>query len=412
MKTLVFESYPNNEVRVGWNDLPTALKTSLDTPEQRENARVGRQAQKSLEDDLAATRQFTYRDKNGTLYRGSCADGYDEVFVDPSKLDIISEVQDSVARSKRKDRKDYTLPVRPTAFTRSARHTLLEGGQVFENLYSLTHTGYFVTFTLPGSSLEAYDAISRWSGYLANRVLQCVRDNCPDAIWFYCWELQKRGALHLHLFLGLLREQSCVHVEQLLRDVWYRCLQDIQDADAVDMFKHKDGDYCTISAYWQFDFQQVEKSPAAYLSKYVGKHAEAPGDRSSVERSVGKFYPQRWWGMCRVLRWKIDEARFKINVDSLPHDVINQVVDEFAKELSLGEPVATQEYSSEVKSSDESKVIGVIHRRIFWFKAEDFPIVDVLFRVKVVKWLRNVPKHLRRFWYDSLRYQSVSLLEV
>ena len=409
MKSITFESYPNNEVRIGWNDLPVTRKSAGDKSTQRQLDRLGATHDKAVQDDLVNRGLISYRDNNGTLYYGNSRIGYTEAVAPASKLDIISNIQREPQNVSSGKRKGYGEAVRPTSFTRAARHKLLEGGQLFDTLYSDTHQGYFVTFTLPGSTEQAYDAISRWSGYLANRVLQVVRRGVKGAIWFFVWELQRRGALHLHLFLALPRSQSPVHIERRLRDVWYRALQSIGTQDSVDMFLHSEGDRCTASQYWQYDFQSVKKSPAAYISKYVGKGANVPGQGSGVVGENGVYFPHRWWGMCRELSQEIDRARFKVCMDAMTDEQCMDAIDELTAELTELEPVQSTEYVAEVGTDRESgKSVGTVFRRIFWFKAEDFQIVDFLFRKLAIAWMQRVPRHLQRWWYNSLTYKGMS----
>lgn len=413
MRSLVFETYGNNEIRIGFNDLPTRLRQSSDPTEVRQREMQGRVLDKSISDSLSENEHFQYRDDDGTLYRGSYKDGYEPIVIDPSKLDIIGEFQGKDREHDSQKRRGYGLPVRPTSFTRDARHRILEAGSLFDRELSGDFEGYFVTFTLPGSCAEAYDALSRWSGYAANRVLQAVRDWSKRALWFYVWELQKRGALHLHLFLAIPRETSPDTIKQRLRDVWYRALQSIGDEESVDMFKHQNGDFCTASAFWQFDFQMVETTPAQYISKYVSKQGEAKGRAANLGEDSQFFYPHRWWGMCRELKRLVDEHRFRVCMDAIEKDACMDAIEDMSAMLEEFEPVMTYEYSADIEPERGSgRVVGRVYRKIFYFKPEDFPIVDVLFRKASVAYLMSHAKHNRKWRYGSTHYEGVPVWEL
>lgn len=413
MKTLVFESYGNNEIRIGFNDLPARARQDNDPSYVREGERSGRVAMTSHEQWLRDNKYLEVTDIDGRKYVGNLRDGFSVVEVDLSKLDIIREFQDATVEPVPTPKRGYGEAVRPTTFSASARHRILEGGALFDRFLAETNDGYFVTFTLPGSTPEAYDALSRWSGYMANRVLQCLRDYQRDTYWFYVWELQKRGALHLHLFLSLPKGAESDVLNGRLRDVWYRALGDVQTQSGVDMFLHSDRKHHTPAEFYQYDFQAVETTPAQYISKYVGKDALAPRGRNGVEGGGFQYYPHRWWGMCRQLKRLIDEHRFKICMDAMNSDECQQIIEDMSAFLVKCEPVATQEYEAEIGSGRrDGQIIGVSYRRIYWFKSEDFAAIDLLYRQLAIAWMQTKERHLQRWAYDSLKYCGIPLGEL
>lgn len=410
MKHLVFESYGNNEIRIGWNDLPCRLRGGGDGEAQRVTDRQAYRMDAAREQMLSDNKLFQYRDTNGTLYRGNTESGYSEVEVSQSQLDIIRESQQANKASGRTPRHSYGQPVRKTVFTRNARHRLLEAGCLFDSVHSATHRGYFVTLTLPGSTDEAYDAISRWSGYLVNRILQVVRREIQSALWFYVWELQKRGALHLHLFIALPKEVDGAYILRGLRAVWYGALVSVGEKDGTDMFRHRKGDYCTASEFWQFDVQEVEKSPAAYISKYVSKSANAPTESDSADMGRYSYYPARWWGMSQAFRELIKEHRFRVCMDAMSDDEIIAEMDCMDAVLQECVPVCEHEYIADIGSNrDNGGIIGRIYRRVYYFAASDFPIVTAMFRAAVGKLKDRMARHLVSWQYHSDQYQGIPI---
>lgn len=413
MRTLIFESYGNNEIRLGWDNLPVRAKCDNDSANTRANESIGRVAVADHERYLSDNGLLELRDKDGVLYVGNSKAGYERVECDLSKLDIIHEFQRESDRSTPDSRRGYGEAVRPTRFTRGARHRILEAGSLFDKTLADTHRGYFVTFTLPGSRPEAYDAISRWSGYLVNVVLQCLRRFHKGAYWFYCWELQKRGALHLHLFCALPRGTEVNVLNGRLRDVWYRALGYVQDKSGCDVFGHQRGDYCTASEFWQYDFQEVKTTPAQYISKYLGKGALAPASKGELDSGQVCYYPHRWHGMSRSFKKLVDENRFRACMDAMTKEDCQHVCNAMAEYLEEFEPVASQVYTAEIGSGrDEGVVIGVSHRRIYWFSADIFEEVDLMFRKMAIAWMRTKPSHLQRWRYNSVNYKGCPVGEL
>lgn len=413
MRTLVFETYGNNEIRIGYNELPTRLKQSNDPEEVRQCELVGRQLDKSIADELSVSGQFQWRDSDGKLYRGSYASGYEQVDANASLLDILGEFQEQPRRISSEQRRGYGQPVRPSAFTRNARHRILEAGTLFDRKLSGDFKGYFVTFTLPGSSLEAYDSLSRWSGYLSNRVLQAVRDWNKNALWFYVWELQRRGALHMHLFVAIPNEAPSDILKSRLRDVWYRTLQSIGDKESVDMFFNAERNFHPSPDDWQFDFQLVEKTPAQYISKYVGKQAEAPRRTPSLEEGKNVYYPHRWWGMCRELKRLVDENRFQVCMDAIEKEFCMDAIECMDAMVQEFEPVAQYEYTADIgEDRGSGRAYGKVYRKIFYIRSEDFPIVDVLFRRAVIALMRGHDKENCRWRYNSTHYEGVPVWDL
>ena len=410
MKTLIFESYGNNEIRVGYNDLPSRLRGGGDGEAQRVSDRQAYRMDTRREQYLCDNGYIQYKDTNGKVYRGNSESGFSEVAVTQQELDIIRKSQQEGKAARRTPRHSYGQQVRRTVFTRRARHRILEAGELFQRECAHSHRGYFVTLTLPGSTEAAYDAISRWSGYLANRVLQVIRRAVPEALWFYCWELQKRGALHMHLFLGLPEEVEAADIFRGLRAVWYGALSSVGDQDGVDMFRHREGDYCTSSQFWQFDVQAVEKSPAAYIAKYVSKGANAPSQAGDLDSGEFRYYPARWWGMSAALRRMVDDHRFRYCIDGFSDEEIVAEIDCMDAMLTNQETVCKYEYHCEIGSSRSSgNSIGSSFRRIYYFPPETFREWDAMFRAAVGRIANRVADHLKRWQYGSDKYQGVPI---
>jgi len=186
---------------------------------------------------------------------------------------------------------------RSSRFGLNAKRSLLRAGGAIDRLVRSPSEVVFLTGTLPGSTPEAIEAMARYSAYALHRLKAWINKHVPSKKDFYCWELQKRGALHLHYAVVIPEQQIRNRIINGFAGQWHRILERISDESGVDLFGRPDGgswrgrlDKC------QFYAQEVEKSVAAYLSKYCSK------DAGKVADGVRAYPPTRWWGVSRPLQ--------------------------------------------------------------------------------------------------------------
>lgn len=229
-----------------------------------------------------------------------------------SILDIISKSQ----QVKRYERPWGKLQTTKT-FTTNAKQKILEAGAVVDMHYN-PDCRYELTLTIPGSGLDVYDVVSRYSGYIVNRLTQIVRRweaKGADVGWFFVWEHQERGALHMHWCIAvdgepMLSDYLC----RQLRAKWYELLEELSVKTHTDLFKKRgfSGTWRYSPEVWQSNISVVRKSIAAYFSKYMSKNVE----NSRLNRDRGKeqteqrikhpnrlsnarvfsIHPSRYWG--------------------------------------------------------------------------------------------------------------------
>jgi hypothetical protein len=200
------------------------------------------------------------------------------------------------------------LPLpRKKIFTRKARETLLDAAGALEKYGIPYDSFYFFTGTLPGSTLEACEAFSRYSRYLLNAFKTYLRKVCGIKYTFNTWEWQLRKkanltpALHLHLVCVCQDEQMGALLPDILKSEWLRLLDAISHKSGVDLYARAEK-----LGGGRWSRQQIEanehtcktircsKSPAAYLSKYVGKGCLASDKDFQARFKKGKlalFYP-------------------------------------------------------------------------------------------------------------------------
>ena len=167
----------------------------------------------------------------------------------------------------------------------------------------------FITLTCPGSSKRAVEAFSAWSGYLLNGLNDWVQrrqersTGRKGVLRLHVWELQKRGAEHLHYCVCVSRAVF-ESLQEDLRSWFYARLRKISELASVDIFERKNGGGSWRNApdVLQLKIEEVKNSVSAYLSKYLGKGLTGPGQgfaSSSTPR------PARLWGATRCLKRRL-----------------------------------------------------------------------------------------------------------
>lgn len=392
MKRLVFQSFANNEIRIGIDDLPYPKERGGDLAAQKEAERRAMAHEVRVEEWCRDNNVIQWRDSYGTLFRSKNDSGQYTCTPVRAELVITSKVQEPSHNKRSSLSEILSKPVGFTRFTRNARHRLLEGGAITEEKRRGGATGVFVTFTLPGSHRPAYDVFARCSGYVANLLCQCIRDHQWAEDYFWVYERQKRGALHLHLFIGLKPGVEWDCYKQPLYNVWYAALDRISVEGGVDLFRHSDGDYCTVSQYWRYDYQVVRKSIAGYLSKYVSKDAQG-GFSEEPQEHDARVFPRRWWYMSRGLTRQINERRKTVCIEGL-REVDAECAIELLEEMAFSlEPVLDHEYSAEIgKTEYRDGCFGTTSRHIFWFKTEDFADIELCLRTQFLSLIASMQK--------------------
>ena len=129
--------------------------------------------------------------------------------LEPSQRQKIFALLDISSKFQRSDkpslRKGWGATPSIKNFTAKSGQKLRECGAIVDILCGgdLSRTRV-ITLTLPSSGEDSYKAISNYSGEITNRLLELIRRNENESTkfyYFFVWEHQKRGALHLHLCL-------------------------------------------------------------------------------------------------------------------------------------------------------------------------------------------------------------------
>ena len=220
------------------------------------------------------------------------------------------------------------------SFSKRGRSQMLRAGGVIEKK-GLRDRSYAVTVTIPGGGREVHDTVARWSGWIVNRMTQLLRDSKKklddsDSLgYFYVWELQDRGALHMHWCLVGYPEETA----HQLKDLWYLLLRELGDIEGRDLFQREEGgSWEDVPDVWQWNVQKIRQSVAGYFAKYCSKQAKA-SRKTNESSDLGysqQVSPGRWYGISNSIREWVRESSVEITVivanEEQESDWINRIM--------------------------------------------------------------------------------------
>jgi len=263
---------------------------------------------------------------------------------------------------------------------------LRESGAAVDNLMSERGgAARIVTLTLVGDTDEAFECLAANSKYIVNRLLQELRRGhsiCQH--YFYVWEYQKRGALHLHLCLWCESLSKASKAGVKVVQQWYTILQDIQSKTGVDMFVRKDRKTYTPKRKWQSRNEPMRKSAGGYFSKYASK-ASNKNERQKIYHLAKKYPPSRFWGSSLAIKRIIASESFAFNFEhSNPeysdrfYEGIRAIINEF-NILSYGnyEWKFEKEYFSPHLELQGKRIITEGFKQNYYFSPDDFLAVKI-----------------------------------
>jgi len=207
-------------------------------------------------------------------------------------------------------RKKETLPKptklqvnKPKSFTKVSGQRLRECGAAMDILSGgdLSQT-WEICLTLPANHEAAFQALSKNTYFATHRIFSYLKKQYDGAVsWFYVWEYQKRGALHLHIAVHHPKSELLSTICSDVKRAWIRILKDIGDAsDGISMFANKYGKDVP-EKHWQMHSAQINKSVGAYFSKYAGK------EESKQSWYCQKYPISRFWGSSKTIKDVIKE---------------------------------------------------------------------------------------------------------
>lgn len=208
-------------------------------------------------------------------------------------LDISSKLETPVLKVA----SGYGEMGRRTVFGRNAIHRILCAGGAMDALEGGASRQVFCTGTLPGSTRSAKETIAKFSSFLVHRLKAWINKIVPAKLDFYVWELQKRGALHLHYVVRCETDEQIEKIITGFKNQWIRLLETVNKLSGIDVFARAwGGTWLGSPSVVQADAQRVNKSVGAYLSCYLKKGA-SKHDRDNQS----PYFPVRWFGISRPL---------------------------------------------------------------------------------------------------------------
>lgn len=240
----------------------------------------------------------------------------------PSYLDIISKFQHNKNGDRENEnktsKKGWGYPPSVKNFSGKAGQKLRESGAAIDILCEgMPQKCRVVTLTLPSSEIAAYTALSNWSGYATNRLLQVIRRQKDDKFhWFYCVEHQKRGALHWHICVYHENPRQSAAIGEKLVSVWHDILRDIGRRCELDLLYSKGFGRTVTTGEMQCPNQEMRKGCGAYFSKYAAKTSQAREFREVEDintRNARLYPPSSFWGRSHNLAQlcKVHSLSFK-----------------------------------------------------------------------------------------------------
>lgn len=216
----------------------------------------------------------------------------------PSQADHNEKVRESSALldipsqpSQANQRKDYKRhPLR-----QKARHKIIHHGGLFSE--DSKDRQLFLTGTLPGSTDSAMSEFTRLAPYVVKIVQTYLPRSCgcsaSELKYLWVWELQKRGALHMHVIVECRDRATAEELHDGWEGIWVSALRAADAKAGVDIFERwYGGSWSEDESQWQIKAEFVKKSVARYLAKYESKGSD--GD--------SKYFPPRWYGISTALR--------------------------------------------------------------------------------------------------------------
>lgn len=153
----------------------------------------------------------------------------------------------------------------------------------------------FATATFPAFSPEAKRVLAEQASYFNDRIQSWLYKRSPKIAWAYCWEFQKRGTLHCHWVLACSDVSVILPTTDEWRDEVARLITAMSVRGGTNLWVGAGfRDWSKNPEKLRADCQEVRKSVAAYLTKYLSK--------GESKEKGGWFYPKRWWGASAIAR--------------------------------------------------------------------------------------------------------------
>lgn len=227
------------------------------------------------------------------------------------------------------------MPENAPNFGKNAKNSIRWGAAAIEKQFG-TNRCVFLTGTLPGSTVEAMFTFAAYSSWFVDRLNKWLLKNYSIDGKSYrvsAWELQERGALHLHALVAAPSGMSNDLIKAF-QVYWIKLLEYLSDCTGVDLFARG------VGGSWRGQYEVIKKikgvmkpmkdimcygavvlkTVAGYLSKYLSKGA---GDFRFSK--APEYYPARWWSASRAVKDLVAEQTIKIDIPRFHDSQLEQV---------------------------------------------------------------------------------------
>ena len=253
---------------------------------------------------------------------------------------------DIIKKSQRATQGKYCTLHTPKSFTSRAGQKLRECGAVVDKISGQPRFTHCITLTLPANHVDAYIALAANTGYAINRLFEPIRKRYGEMVlWFFVWEYQKRGALHLHIALYHPDESEGLWISQQIIDQWHKVLIDIGKRANCDMFCKMSKRASAIRSLHQHHAQPMRKGLGAYFSKYASK-------KESKQSWYCKRYPvSRFWGSCYALKDLIKQYSYTFSLYTDNEESIRIIVQNILETILQSELSVAYEKSFDISKT-------------------------------------------------------------
>jgi hypothetical protein len=198
-------------------------------------------------------------------------------------------------------------------FSRKAAETVRRIGTAAEILDTDRRNWVFCTLTWPTGSREGMAVLARNTPWIIQFVKNHFRSKpYAQSEYFYVWERQRRGTLHLHWIQHVRAGSSERRIDSDFRAAAYRASTILSSRSGINLLLGEGRDWSEKPEVLRNSAERVRRSISRYLSKYLSKGSRS---ESAHWAKLGSPSPRRWWGASVSLKEKVKELTETNRVD-------------------------------------------------------------------------------------------------
>jgi hypothetical protein len=243
---------------------------------------------------------------------------------------------DIIQKSQRSKKNPACKLNKPKNFTYQSGQKVRESGSAIGLLMGQdTRFAHEVTLTLPANTHQAFTALAAHTGYAINRLFQPIRRKYGEMChWFFVWEYQRRGALHLHICIYHPDECEGLWICAQLIEQWHKILIDISNLSDACLFTRKNKRECISRHKHQHHTAPIQKDVGAYFAKYAGK------EESKNNWYCQKYPVSRFWGSSKAVKALVKAHSLEYSFDYCSEEIESEkkfqsIIENIIEKLSI-----------------------------------------------------------------------------